>query len=242
MNERFSFPDNIDATMWDLDGVLINTIQSDEKLARIAVVLALKSTGMVEQEAMSLVERVISADLLRKWIHIDIPIFWHLVLNAFKGATGIDLSAQKESIIKTYQDARNSEALPLLPGAKAAWEASPGRVGVVSTNFTSHIKAILKNSGLPTPDGLIVVGKDRVAPRKPDAAPWLYAAQLAGQPKRSLAIEDSVENLKGLHEGTLAAQVRTQWHLVGMGTGSASIEEMTELKNSGIINNAYRNL
>lgn len=248
MNEMFKFPDGTEAVSYDMDGVLTDTVASDVKLGRVAVICALKKTGIGEEEAIECVERVLNPGLIGPWIHIDIPDFWDLILKEFKTQTGFDLLEQKGQIIETYNQARTSEKLPLLPGAQDAWESSPGVLSVVSTNFETDIRLILKNSGLYVPEGLIVVGKNtldaqgQLVGKKPGSAPWLHAAQLAGNPKLSVALEDSTGNLTGLDNGTRELGLRDRWHLVGVGTGSASYEEMLGLKTAGIIDSAYPNL
>ncbi|MFA5792463.1 MAG: HAD family hydrolase [Candidatus Gracilibacteria bacterium] len=242
--EQFSLPEETDGSAYDLDGVLIDTVRSDVKLCRLALCLELtKNRNFSENDAEILANAVLTEDFIRPLIHVNIPDFWDIIIARLNVIARVDLSKSKERMIATYNSARTSESLPVLPGARDALDKSrkKGRVAIVSTNLEDHLRRILANAegGALEVDFVIGTNTVGVTDRKPSFQPWQFVAEKLEVRGMCMAVEDSSSNLRGIHTGSTNFGVRSRWHLVGMETGSATSEKLSTLKSEGFIDAVY---
>lgn len=206
LSSRLRLPDQTAALLWDMDGVLLDTLSLE-----LGAVQALAAEHAPQAGAITRGE-------VRRAFALSIPDFWRALL-AGRGVTADDaliaLLTRELERVRTEGDA---DVLPgvveLLDGAAAAGLA----VAVVSNNPAAHVVALLTRAGLSgrLP---IVVGNDQGLPGKPAPDMYLEGARAVGsEPARCVALEDSLL-------GAEAARAAGCW-VVGVATGAATFAEL----------------
>lgn len=207
-----SVPENTKAILWDMDGVVIDSLGLD---VRVSNELLQKYFGG-------------SVKLTREYIAsifaYSIPRFWALIFEKMKADFSINVDEKlKNMILQEYTMIRQRYSFTVLPGIEAALaDAKKGGMqnAIVSNNPAPQIKEILARAGL-LKDFDVVVGNDSAPDLQEKPAPdmYLYAMrQLGVTAEDSVVVEDS---LIGAEAGK-----RAGCFTVGVATGALSIEEL----------------
>jgi HAD superfamily hydrolase (TIGR01509 family) len=204
-----SIPIGKAALLWDMDGVLLDTLSLDYE-----VVNRLLETRATDPPVIS--RAVVCANF-----PYDPPEFWRRIL-----AT-INMSLPKhrfDSIVREYEEIRRSSTPQVHGGVTqilATAKQAELLIAVVSNNPEADISHMLSNAAL-----LIyvdeVVGNDKPGLlKKPAPDPYLEAARrLCVEPSACVAIEDS---LLGAEAGN-----RAGCFTVGVATGANSLAELSQ--------------
>ncbi|MEQ8966422.1 MAG: HAD-IA family hydrolase [Azospirillaceae bacterium] len=203
LDDRLFLDDAIEAILWDLDGVLVDSLSFDFETCNGLL-------GEVDGTAAE-----IPRDDIRAGFALGPDDFWAFLLK--RSGIGLD-GADRARLIERWEDLRRTTAFPLNPGIAEVLDAARAaglRQAVVSNNPEADVRAILANAGL---DGRFdaVVGNDGPGrAKKPAPDSYLHAAATLGlDPAVCAVIEDSPIGL----QAATAAGARA----IGVGTGGDS--------------------
>ena len=208
---RLDVPDDTKALLWDLDGVILDTLALEYGVVN----------ELLERHRIEPVDR----ELVRANFALPIPDSWRSILTAAGHEAGDTVVAELTEELERERAARPAavhEGVADLLGA--------GLTNVVvSNNPARHVEELLAEAGL---GGQVaaVVGNDGDGVRsKPAPDTYLAGARAAGvAPGSCVAIEDSLLGARSAREAGC--------HVIGVATGAASFEELTA---SGDVDTAY---
>ena len=170
----------IDAVVFDLDGVILQTEEVwDEVRGRYVV----EQGGRYDEEAQRAMMGM-SAPEWSRYLHEELGV----------PRTPEQISAD----IVRLMEARYRDELPLIPGAREAVERLAGRwpLGLASSSNRPLIDAALELSGLDR-FFAATVSSEEVARGKPAPDVYLEAARRLGvDPERCVAVEDSHSGIR----------------------------------------------
>lgn len=211
-------PERSAALLWDMDGVLLDSLQHD---IDICGALFSSHLGQAITFAPEFIRSVFAYDPAR---FIDALLAHHRLEVT---------SQQRQHMLEDYLTGRRTTAFPVLAGVHDTLRAAQGAglaQAVVSNNATHDIRAILDRSGLASYFSA-VIGNDLLhhgqpVRKKPAPDMYLYASAQLGVPAdRCVVFEDSALGCTaGLEAGA---------HVIGLLTGSASLEELRGLSPRG---------
>jgi HAD superfamily hydrolase (TIGR01509 family) len=207
------------ALLWDMDGVLLDSLQLDIDILNPLFTRHLKQAVTLD---IGFIKGIFAFDPT-KFVE---KIFDHLEERGIKCAERSTLSP---TLLAEYKHLRCTTPIPLLPGVREALEVAQKlglKQAVVSNNPQKDLLAILKLAQL---DGYFseIVGNDltpggRVLQKKPAPDFYLYACEaLQAPPARAVVFEDSALGCTG----GLAAGC----YVIGLLTGSAGEAELRAL-------------
>ncbi|WP_354701328.1 HAD-superfamily hydrolase [Paraconexibacter sp. AEG42_29] len=217
LSSRIRLPADTGALLWDMDGVLLDTLALE--LVAVQELVAARIPGAPH----------VSRETVRRLFALSIADFWRAILAAVGAeadeALVTDLTAELERV-------RTTGRAEVLPGVRELLDGAADaglKVAVVSNNPASHVVELLERAGLAAALP-IVVGNDQGLPGKPAPDMYLAGAAAVGlPPERCVALEDS---LLGAEAGRSAGC----W-VVGVATGSATF---AELKAAPTVDRAFR--
>ncbi|EDN71355.1 hypothetical protein BGP_3512 [Beggiatoa sp. PS] len=211
--ERLWIPADTQAILWDMDGVLIDSLSLD-----LVVCNQFLAQHFGEQIT---VEKA----LIRSLFAYDPVKFWELIL-AFVAETYNLPNAIKvlDTVVKDFNQARHDCVFKLNPGIENILKAAHAKslkMAVVSNNLTEDVKETLNRSDiLDYFDNVVGNDIERVA-KKPAPDTYLLAARLLDvNPEKCVVIEDS---LIGAEAGYHA-----KCHTIGVATGSADFDILAQ--------------
>ncbi len=215
------------AILWDMDGVLIDSLGLDVKVCND---LVKKSFGS---------EVKLTRDYIQSIFAYDIPLFWEMILQKVNEEYGYaNAKNSKAEILTAYNKVRQNYKFELNPGIEVLlkeFQTQGFKQIVVSNNPKQDIEEILENVGIKKYFDF-VVGNDvnidgKKLNKKPAPDTYLYAMKkLQLDSNECVVIEDSVIGV----EAGKAAKCFT----ITAATGGALI---SELKNSSA-NTVYKDL
>lgn len=215
--DRIVVPADTRALLFDMDGVLIDSLAQDYAVAG----------PLLEPHFGPGV--TISREILRRWFALSIEDYWVKVT----AEAGLVLpEGALADIVQRHQQLRRETTPVVHAGVErlltATRDAGLSRA-VVSNNPAAVIESMLAACGL-LPYFDTVVGNDEPGlARKPAPDPYLAAAGRIGQPPSDcVAIEDSVLGLESAH---LAG-----CHVIGVATGA---DTLAALMSSGFADQVY---
>jgi len=173
----------IDAVVFDLDGVIID---SEQLWDEVREGLARERGGRWSEQAQADMMGMSSTEWSR---------YMHEVVGLAEPPEEINGEVVRRML------GRYSEHLPLIDGAVAAVKrlAAKWPIGVASSSNRELIDHVLELSGL-TPYLEVTVSSEEVEHGKPAPDVYLEAARrLGGEPARSVAIEDSASGIRSAH-------------------------------------------
>ena len=208
---RLEVPAEIQAILWDMDGVLIDSLSFDYQICNR---LLAKHAG--EQYH-------VSRETIRLNFPFDLPEFWRRLLSA----TGIDAATAAnaelvKSLVGDHQQERTSATFETNPGVldvlSAATDAGV-KMAVVSNNPAAEIAQIIARLELSRYFTEVVGNDSPGTKKKPAPDAYLLAAQKLGcEPTTCMVVEDS---LIGAQAGHTAG-----CYTIGVATGAANLPEL----------------
>ena len=204
---RLPVPAGTAAVLWDMDGVLLDTLRLD--LDCVTALLRSAAPGSAG----------VDATVIRRNFAYDPPEFWRRLL----AAAGVDLPpARRAALVEEYERLRATAVPALNPGIAEILRAAREqglRQAVVSNNPAAAVRTMLGDAGILDRFDA-VVGNDRPGlASKPAPDTYLEAARVLGvEPGRCVVVEDS---LLGGSAGRAAGCVT-----VGVATGGCDLDEL----------------
>jgi HAD superfamily hydrolase (TIGR01509 family) len=203
--DRLAVPDGTRALLWDMDGVLLDTLTMDYELVN----------RLLRAHAAAEVPR----QIIGEYFPYDIPQFWLLLLNRI----GLEISPDAfDELVREHEKARESSDIAVHDGvAEILAEARDRRLetAVVSNNPVADVERMLVAAGLRDYFSVVVGNDDPGIAKKPAPDSYLEAARrLAGAVPR-VALEDSLL-------GAQAANAAGCW-TVGVSTGATDFETLS---------------
>jgi HAD superfamily hydrolase (TIGR01509 family) len=208
---RINLADQTHAILWDMDGVLLDTLGLD----------LIVCNDLVQQYFGEKV--VLSREFIRSIFAYHPPEFWRLILAFVEKNYGINDALQyQDEIFPKYNEIRNNTVfkpnkgiIEILEGAKAC----AIKCAVVSNNPTEDVKQIIDQAGLIDYFDHIIGNDIKKLQKKPAPDTYLLAAELLGvAPGNCVVVEDS---LLGAQSGHAAG-----CFTIGVCTGSADFAEL----------------
>lgn len=217
---RLEVPAGTRALLFDMDGVLIDSLTQDYQIA----------SDLLSPYAGRPVE--VPRELVRRWFALALDDFWAKIT----AELGLALKpSDLAEIVQRHTEVR-LHAVPVVhDGVReiidAARDAGLGRV-VVSNNPAADIERMLAACDLLAGFDAVVGNDQPGLARKPAPDPYLAAAARLGLPPADCAaIEDSVVGLESAR--------RAGCFTVGVATGANTYEDLTS---SGLADVCYRDL
>ncbi|MBH0778968.1 HAD family hydrolase [Nocardia bovistercoris] len=212
---RLAIPEGIEAMLFDLDGVIIDSLALDYQVVE----------GMLRAELGKTTE--VPHSVIRTHFALSLPDFWR----AISDSRGLGISPDGiDRLVEGHEIRRREITMTIHEGVidiMAAARAAGLRVAVVSNNPEAEIRTTLTNSSI-TVD--LVVGNDVPGLRK-KPAPDMYleaARRLGLEPAKCVAIEDSLVGAQAAHDAGCVT--------IGVATGANSYRELAE---SGFLTHCY---
>jgi HAD superfamily hydrolase (TIGR01509 family) len=214
---RLEIPLDAEALLFDMDGVLIDSLAQDYALA--GVLLGPYAPAGVR----------IDRDVIRRWFALALDDFW------VKVAADCQVTLPPgalEDIVSRHERLRR-ETAPTVHEGIVEVLAAASSVGldraVVSNNPHSEVERILAGGRLLESFDTVVGNDEPGLRRKPAPDPYLAAARRLGRaPQRCVAIEDSVLGLESAHAAGC--------YVIGVATGADAYEALSA---SGYANRCY---
>jgi HAD superfamily hydrolase (TIGR01509 family) len=208
-----SVADDIRAILWDMDGVLIDSLQLALEAANR--LLALRFGAQVQVEAT----------LIRALFAYHTPEFWRQILDHIAQQYGLeDAHHAAPELVAAYDHARRESVFALNPGIREiliAGRAAGLKLAVVSNNPTLDVEIALERAGIRAYFDKVVGNDVAKLAKKPAPDTYLHAAALLNIPIAQCAvIEDS---LIGVHAGVAAGA-----YTVAVATGGTSFEALQQ--------------
>jgi len=204
---RLDIPEGITALLFDLDGVLLNSLSLDYEIVHELLQKELNSTVEVPQS------------VIRENFPHTIPDFWGKISDACALGLTPDIVAR---LVDKHESRRRVAAIATHTGIPEIIDVARSQgipIGVVSNNPHREIRQILAGAGLVAD---VIVGNDEPGLRR-KPAPDTYreaATRLGRPPSVCLAVEDS---LLGAEAASTAG-----CYTVAVATGANSFRELSE--------------
>uniref|UniRef100_UPI004056F1B3 HAD-IA family hydrolase n=1 Tax=Candidatus Electronema sp. TaxID=2698783 RepID=UPI004056F1B3 len=221
LNNILWLPDETKAILFDMDGVLLDSLGLDLSLCGE---LLRKHLGRPVH---------LSKEFIRSIFAYHPPEFWRRIFAFVATEYGITAAdAVQGAVLAEYNQARNEAVFPVNPGIVeilAACRAQGIKTAVVSNNPTEDVRKIVTQSGIAAYFDLIVGNDLHNLRPKPAPDTYIYAANLLELPPVQCAvIEDS---LLGAEAGSKAS-----CFTIGVATGGAAF---SDLEQSDFIRKVY---
>jgi HAD superfamily hydrolase (TIGR01509 family) len=198
---RLDIPADAEALLFDMDGVLIDSLAQDYALAGELLGPYAEPGARIDPE------------VIRRWFALALDDFWVKVA----ADCGVSLPpGALHDIVERHERLRR-ETAPTVHDGIIDVLAAAGTAGldraVVSNNPQSEVERILAGGGLLASFDTVVGNDEPGLRRKPAPDPYLAAARRLGRPpQRCVAIEDSVLGLESAHSAGC--------HVIGVATGA----------------------
>jgi HAD superfamily hydrolase (TIGR01509 family) len=208
---RINLEDQTKAVLWDMDGVLLDTLGLDVTVCN----------ELVQQYFGNRV--VLSKDFIRSIFAYHPPEFWRMILEFVERHFEISGALHfLDEILPKYNEIRNNTVFKPNPGIieilKSAKEQAI-KCAVVSNNPTKDVRQIISQAGLFDYFDHIIGNDIKKLQKKPAPDTYLLAAELLGvAPEKCIVVEDSLLGAEAGH----AAGCFT----IGVCTGSADFDSL----------------
>lgn len=219
--DRLDIPDRTEAVLWDMDGVLLDSLGLDLVLC----------TELLRKHLGPRIE--VSRDFIRSIFAYHPPEFWRLILARVEKEFHCSASPEIfEQILTAYNTARNEAVFEVNPGIReilAGIKASKLKTAVVSNNPTSDVEKILSQAGIICYFDAVVGNDIRNLAKKPAPDTYLFGAErLQVQAGACVVVEDSILGAE--------AGKRAGCFTVGVATGG---DTFATLEQSAYVNRVY---
>ncbi|MDM8517017.1 HAD family phosphatase, partial [Desulfobacterales bacterium HSG16] len=190
--DRLKIPDSARAILWDMDGVLLDTLGLD-------FVICNELLNRYTDQRIEL-----SKAFIRSIFAYHPPQFWRLILEFVNKEHGILLDEDiYEKILASYNEIRNDSVFKVNPGILEILTDCRDKgikTAVVSNNPVKDVKKILKKSGIIDFFDLVVGNDMGDFEKKPSPDTYLYAMHLLGYGSDAcIVIEDSLIGVQAGH-------------------------------------------
>ena len=219
--ESLIVPDNKEALLWDMDGVLLDSLSFDFELCN-----RLLATHLDEHAA-------VSRSTIRENFAYDLPEFWRRLTAG--AVDSLDEQARNEAIerlVEAHEHQRRTVVCPVNEGIERILNAarqSGLKLAVVSNNPTAEVCEMLRKSAIIDFFDEVIGNDLENIQKKPSPDTYLLAAQrLKVQPADCVVIEDSI---LGAEAGR-----RAGCFTVAVATGA---DEFSTLEGSSFVDCAY---
>ncbi len=208
----------IDALVFDMDGVLLDTVGADLQLCQQAAQAVIGDGSWLKREA-------IIANFA-----LEPESFWGVLK---KDAPQEISSDELKKIVRKYNDLREVTEFELIPGAVELLKAAEGanlKLAVASSNDVQIVRSMLDKAGIL--DRFHAIAGIEEGGSNPKPAPDIYeaaASQLGVAPSRCAFVEDSVT-------GLTAGRAAKYGYALGVATGATSF---SDLEKSGLADQVF---
>lgn len=215
--ERLVVPGDTAALLWDMDGVLLDTLGLDFEICNRLLAEHLGGRGAQDETP------TVSRDFIRSIFAFHPDEFWRRILARVGEEPGIDGALEAlDPILDEYEEARRTATFALNPGIAeilaAATEAGLP-MAVVSNNPTADVRAILTAAGIADMFREILGNDLEALAKKPAPDTYRAAARRLGVPiERCTVVEDSPLGLEAGH--------RSGARVVAVATGGNELAEL----------------
>jgi beta-phosphoglucomutase len=211
--ERVWIPADTQAILWDMDGVLIDSVRS---------YLAICNQLLEQQFGQSV---TLTKAYLRSILAYEPVQFWELILAFVEKNYLIPTAAKSlDNMVIAFRQARQQTVFELNPGIRELLNAADSeslKMAVVSNNPTADIKNILARLQILDYFDMIVGHDIKKIAKKPAPDSYLLAAELlAVDPTQSVVIEDT---LIGIEAG-----YRAGCYTIGVATGGTDFDVLQQ--------------
>lgn len=212
-----SLPDAIDAILFDMDGVILDTLGGDHS---ICVAAASDIVGRGDW---------VSKDAVATHFALEPDAFWRELEK--QSPTPIDQDTH-DAIVAAYDQRRSAAAFPILPGIEAILRAARDaglKTAVASSNDENIVELLTERAGLsPLFDAVAGIADQDVRP-KPSPDIYQRAAEMVGvDPSRCAFIEDSAT-------GLTAGQAAGCGYAVAVSTGALPFDAIDQLDRADVV-------
>jgi HAD superfamily hydrolase (TIGR01509 family) len=205
--DRLTVPDGTDALLWDMDGVLLDTLTMDYKLVNRLLGPYSSATGEVPRQ------------LIRAYFPHDIPDFWRLLLDKI----GLILPRETfHELVLEHEKAREFSEVTIHDGIADVLIDARNRglvSAVVSNNPEADVGRMLVTAGLRDYFSTVVGNDDPGISKKPAPDSYLEAARRLAAVTSCVALEDSLI-------GAQAAKTAGCW-TIGVATGASDFNGLS---------------
>ena len=213
---RLVVPDGTGALLWDMDGVLLDTLTMDYELVNRLLRSHAPGVGEVPRQ------------VVRAYFPYDIPDFWRLLVSRI----GLDVPQDTlDELVREHEKARESAEITIHDGvAEILADARDRglRAAVVSNNPAADVDRMLRTAGLRDYFAAVIGNDDPAIEKKPAPDAYLEAVRRMAGAGTYVALEDSLL-------GAQAAKAAGCW-TVGVATGATDFEA---LSSSPHVDSAY---
>jgi HAD superfamily hydrolase (TIGR01509 family) len=218
--ERLVWREETAALLWDMDGVLLDSLSMDYDVVR----------GLIDQHLPG--HGPVSRALIRELFPLALPDFWLAILMHL----GIDPDdGLVATLIASHADRRRTTTVAVHDGVPEVLRAAHDEgllLAVVSSNPRSEIEAMLQRAGLRSHFDAVVGDDGEGIKRKPAPDAYLEAARrLSVGPSACTSIEDSLLGARAAWDAGC--------YSLGVATGAATFAELSQ---SPCVTRAYTGL
>ncbi len=211
--ERLFIPDNTRAILWDMDGVLLDTLGLDFVVCN----------QLLQHHFGTHV--TLTKEFIRSIFAYHPPEFWQRILNFIADEYHLPESDSRfEQILETYNQARINATFEVLPGIQEILESTGKhsiKNAVVSNNSTEDVHQIISQAKIVDYFDLLVGNDIRRLKKKPEPDTYLFATeQLQLRPDDCVVIEDSLLGAESGH--------RSGCFTIGAATGGIDFQALTQ--------------
>ncbi|MBT3388339.1 MAG: HAD-IA family hydrolase [Desulfobacula sp.] len=211
INERLLIPDKARAILWDMDGVLLDTLGLD-------LVLCKQLLNQYAKTHRADTEIDLPMNFIRSIFACHPPEFWRFIFEFVESEYKIVLPQNLQNkILNEYNSIRNDSVFKVNQGIieiLTACQKKGIKLAVVSNNPTADVRKILTQSAIADYFDIIVGNDLENLKKKPAPDTYIYAARLLElKPENCVVIEDSVLGAEaGYHAGCFTIAVATGGH------------------------------
>ncbi|MDM8558427.1 HAD family phosphatase [Candidatus Parabeggiatoa sp. HSG14] len=211
--EHLWIPVDTQAILWDMDGVLIDSLSLD---------LVVCNQFLAQHFGK---EVTIEKNLIRSLFAYDPVKFWELILAFVEKTYNIPNAIEVlDTVVKDFNQARDDCVFKLNPGIENILKAAKNKslkMAVVSNNLTENVKETLNRSNILDYFDNVVGNDIQQVAKKPAPDTYLLAARLLDvNPEKCVVVEDS---LIGAEAGYNA-----KCYTIGVATGGTEFEVLEE--------------
>ena len=215
--DRLIIPNNTQAILWDMDGVLIDSLGFDYSVCNELV------------QSHCGITTAIPDAFIQSIFAYHPPEFWRRIFAYLQKRDEICIDDHTAAtILQAYEKQRQARAFTVLPGVEAILQTAKTNhlsMAVVSNNPTADVQELLQRSGILDYFDAVIGNDISSVEKKPAPDTYLFAAKKLGvDAQYCVVIEDS---LVGLEAGS-----RAGCHTVAVATGGTTLATLSASSNA----------